>query len=148
MNRLIAFTALALTFAAPALAQPAFTTADKAAIFKAAGFKPEGKNFTRCPDDPSMSKTPGAIEAADLNGDGKPEAWVREGSIYCYGNTAEAFVLLTKNAAGAWVILLDEVGVDVVEKTKHLGWPDITVGGPGMGKQPLYVFNGKSYVRR
>jgi hypothetical protein len=146
--RSLGFALLFAALATPALAQPAFTPAEKLAIFKAAGFKPEGKTYTRCPDDPSMSKTPGAIEAADLNGDGKPEAWVREGSVYCYGNTESAVVLLTKGANGAWKVILDEVGVDMTKKTRHLGWPDITVGGPGMGKQPLFVFNGAKYVRK
>lgn len=132
--------------AAPALAQPALSAADKTAIFKAAGFKAQGAKFTRCPDDPSMSHTFGEIEAADLNGDGLPEAFVRESSTFCYGNTAESVVLVTKDKAGAWKILLDEVGVDSVEKTKTQGWPDITIGGPGMGKQPLFKFNGAKYV--
>jgi hypothetical protein len=56
--------------------------------------------------------------------------------------------LLTKAPNGAWKVILDEVGVDVVEKTKHLGWPDITIGGPGFGKMPLFVFNGVKYVTK
>jgi hypothetical protein len=139
---------LMMAFAAPALAQPALTAADKAAIFKAAGFTRQGANYTRCAEDPSASHMFGQIEAADLNGDGKPEAWVRESSTYCYGSTESAVVLLTKAPNGAWKVILDEVGVDVVEKTKHLGWPDITIGGPGFGKMPLFVFNGVKYVTK
>ncbi len=130
-----------------AAAQPTLTAADKIAIFKAAGFKAQGKNYTRCEDDPSASHQFGAIEPADLNGDGKPEAWVRESSTFCYGNTAEAVVLVTKGADGAWKVLLDEVGVALPEKARRNGWPDITVGGPGLGKQPLFSFNGAKYVR-
>jgi hypothetical protein len=146
--RIILATVLVFAITSPAFAQLHLTAADEAAIFRAAGFKTQGQHFTRCPDDPSASHTFGAIEAADLNSDGKPEAWVREGSTYCYGNTGQAFVLLTKDADGAWKVLLDEVGVERVEKTKHVGWPDITVGGPGIGLQPLFVFNGTKYIRR
>jgi hypothetical protein len=146
--RIMAAAVLAFAIISPAFAQPALTAADKAAIFRAAGFKAQGRNFTRCPDDPSASHSFGAIEAADLNSDGTPEAWVREGSTFCYGNTGQAVVLLTKGADGAWKVLLDEEGIDLVEKTKHVGWPDITVGGPGIGRQPLFVFNGVKYVLR
>jgi hypothetical protein len=142
---LISLGAVAQAWAQPL---PAFTAADKAAIFKAAGFKPQGKNYTRCAEDPTPSHSFGAIEAADLNGDGKPEAWVTESSTFCYGNTAEAVVLVTKGADGAWKILLDAVGVAVPEKTRHNGWPDITVGGPGFGKMPVFAFNGKEYVQQ
>ena len=146
--RIIARAVLAFAITSPAFAQPVLTAADKAAIFKAAGFQAQGRNFTRCPDDSAASHSFGAIEVADLNSDGKSEAWVREGSTFCYGNTGQAVVLLTKGADGAWKVLLDEVGVDQVEKTKHAGWPDITVGGPGIGRQPLFVFNGAKYVSR
>lgn len=79
---------------------------------------------------------PGRIELEDLNGDGRPEAWVKECSLFCYGNTAEAFVLLTRDDVG-WRVLLDEVGIPAVGKTKHNGWPDIEVGGPGFGRFPI-----------
>jgi hypothetical protein len=89
----------------------------------------------------------GQIELQDLNGDGAPEAWVRESSTFCYGNTAAAFVLLRRGANGVWAPILDEVGVDLVRKTKHNGWSDIEVGGPGMGPFPVFKYNGSKYVR-
>lgn len=94
-----------------------------------------------------MSYSPGQIEEVDLNGDGQPEAWVTEGSVFCYGSTGTAFVLLTK-AGGRWRVLLDEVGVPVVQPARNTGWPDIEVGGPGFGKLPVYRWNGKAYVLR
>lgn len=128
-------------FAAP----PALGPADQAAAFAAAGFKQAGKDWVRCDDTVTESREPGSIEAADLNGDGVPEAWVRESSTFCYGNTAEAFVLLTKRN-GRWAVLLDQVGVALEKDAKHHGWPDIEVGGPGMGPFPVYRFNGTKYV--
>jgi hypothetical protein len=147
MKRCLLGVSIVAMLAAPACAQPTLSAADTAAIYKAAGFKAQGKTFTRCLDDNTLSHSPAAIEAVDLNGDGLPEAWVREGSTYCYGDTGQAVALLRKDQAGAWKVLLDEVGMDVVEKTKTNGWPDITIGGPGMGAQPLFKFNGVKYVR-
>jgi hypothetical protein len=91
---------------------------------------------------------PGSIEPADLNGDGLPEAFVKESSTFCYGNTAESFVLVTKGKDGKWLKLMDEVGIADVKSAKTNGWPDIEVGGPGMGPVPVFRFNGKTYVRR
>jgi hypothetical protein len=83
-----------------------------------------------------------------LNGDGAAEAWVKESSLYCYGRAAEALVLLAKDARGTWTTLLDEVGVPVVLKTRHQGWPELEVGGPGAGPFPVYRYDGKTYVRK
>jgi hypothetical protein len=135
----VAFVGLAGIAAA---AEP--SASDKAAIFKAAGFKSKGGKYMRCEDDVTMSYMPGSIEMEDLNGDGTDEAWVKESSTFCYGNTAEAFVLVKKTGE-AWTVILDQVGVPVVQKTKHNGWPDIEVGGPGFGKFPVYRYDGKSY---
>ena len=119
--------------------------AERAAIFRAAGFKAKGDRYVRCEDDVTQSYTPGSIELQDLNGDGTPEAWVKESSVFCYGNTAEAFVLLAKGADGAWTVLLDEVGVPVVRDSRSHGWPDIEVGGPGPGPFPIHRYDGKTY---
>ncbi len=132
--------------AADAADAAAPSAADKTAIFKASGFKAKGNTFTRCAEDTSESHTPGAIEMQDLNGDGTAEAWVTESSSYCYGNTEQAFVLLSKGADGKWTVLLDQVGVATPKDSKHKGWPDIEVGRPGMGPFPVYRFNGKKYV--
>jgi hypothetical protein len=122
--------------------------AERAAIFKAAGFKAKGGQYIRCEEDPpTPSYTAGSIELADLNKDGKPEAWVKESSTFCYGNTAEFFVLLTKAASGAWVKLLEEPGIPVEQTALRNGWPKIEVGGPGDGPFPVYYFDGKKYVQ-
>lgn len=137
-----------MSLALPALAAPDLSPADRTAVFKAAGFKQKGSEWRRCEEDPpTMSSTPGNIEVADLNGDGLPEAWVTESSTFCYGNTAQMVVLLTKEKSGTWRKLIDEVGVSMVEKGVHQGWPDVTVGGPGFGRPPLFRWNGKGYAR-
>lgn len=131
----------------PAVAASGLTPADEAAAFKAAGFKHVNGQWTRCEDDTADSKMAGYIELEDLNGDGAKEAWVRESSTYCYGATAEAFVLLTRKGA-AWTVILDEVGMAAPLDTRHAGWRDIEVGGPGFGPIPVFQFNGTKYVSR
>ena len=124
------------------------TDSEHAAIFAAAGFKAKGDQYIRCEEDPpTLSYMAGSIEMADLNGDGHNEAWVREGSLFCYGNTAEFFVLLTQDTDGAWTPLLESVGMAVVQSAQHHGWPDIEVGGPGAGAFPVYRFDGAKYQR-
>ncbi len=122
---------------------------DQAAIFAAAGFtRDTDGRYVRCQEDPpTMSYQPGRIELADLDGDGRDEAFVRESSLFCYGNTGEFFVLLARGETG-WRRLLGEVGVPVVQETRHQGWPDIEVGGPGYGEFPVYRWNGTVYEQR
>ena len=38
----------------------------------------------------------------DLNGDGRPDAVVTDYGTECFGNTGQGFVIVTKDAAGAW----------------------------------------------
>jgi hypothetical protein len=133
----------------PAQAADGFSKAERAAIFKAAGFKSVGGKQVRCTDDVTASYMPGFIEAEDLNGDGKKEAFVRESSLFCYGNTAEAFVLVGQDAKGNWQALLDQVGMALVLDSKSKGgWKDIEVGGPGLGPFPKFRHNGTRYVKQ
>ena len=86
------------------------------------------------------------VKNQGMNDDGTPEAWVTEASTLCYGNTATAFVLVTKKGRD-WVVLLDSVGLPLPLESKTRGWADITVGLPGVGPVPVYRFNGSKYVR-
>lgn len=122
------------------------TPDDLAAAFSAAGFRLDADGrWIRCQEDPpTLSYMPGQAEVTDLNGDGQPEVWISEGSTFCYGNTGNAFVLLTRDGNG-WRTLLDEVGMQLPLETQHDGWPDIEVGGPGFGKFPVYRWDGQAY---
>lgn len=133
--------AASLSFAAP---DPKLATTERAAIFKAAGFKLRGDEYVRC-DEKVGSSTPGRIEIVDLNGDGNAEAWVQESNLFCYGNTAEYFVLVTREPNGTWRRLLEGVGVPTALDARHDGWPDIEIGGPGFGKFPVARWTGKAY---
>lgn len=143
---MLAALALGLAATGAGAAPQALSAADQAAAFKAAGFTKKGANWVRCDDTETLSAQPGWLEPADLNGDGVPEAWVKESSLFCYGATAEAFVLVTKAPTG-WKVLLDEVGIAVALPAKAGGWPVIEVGGPGMGPFPRYRYNGTRYVQ-
>lgn len=137
---------LVMTLMAPPAACADPGPDDLAAAFAAAGFEhlADGK-YVRCREDPpTLSYLPGQAEVTDLNGDGRPEVWITEGSIFCYGNTGTAFVLLTRDGDG-WRKLLDEVGMPLILDTKHTGWPDIEVGGPGFGRFPVYRWDGQVY---
>jgi hypothetical protein len=124
------------------------SASEEVALFNAAGFSLAGNGqYQRCKEEPvTLSYQPGKAELADLNGDGQDEAWVTEGSLFCYGNTGQYFVLLTRGQSG-WQIIIEAVGIPVIRETGKQGWPDIEVGGPGFAVFPLYRWNGESYVR-
>src|SRR5258707_8013914 len=84
--------------------------AEQAVIFKAAGFSRNGAVWKsgNCKGMESDSYQPGAIDTyRDLNGDGRPEAVVTEGSASCYGMTETHFWLLSKQASGGWKRIYD-----------------------------------------
>jgi len=122
------------------------TAAEKAAAFRAAGFKLEGGQWKACGDPGTLSYSPGAIEAVtDLNADGRPEVVITEGGTYCFGNTGTGFVILTKAQNGYWTIVAQETGMFIPLKTRANGWLEIMVGGPGF-THPVIRFNGRAYA--
>jgi hypothetical protein len=143
---------------APQAAQPApaqapakagtvsLAAADEAAAFQAAGFKKRGGAWRSCDAPAGASATPGAIEqTADLNGDGLPEVVISEGGTFCYGNTGQAFWLVSKLANGSWKLMTNNTGIPQFLGTKGVdGWPDVSVGGPGFCF-PVERWNGKAY---
>lgn len=132
--------------APPADPQP--SAPDRALVFTAAGFARRGDRWIRCVEEtPTASYGPGRIDVTDLNGDGRPEAWVIESSAYCYGGAGQVTVLVTRDADGTWRKILDEVGVAAVRDTTTRGWPDLVVGGPGLAPVPPHRWNGTTYVQ-
>jgi hypothetical protein len=136
-----------------AQAQPAGTAsitalqpADEAAVYKAAGFTKRGGTWRSGCDDPTPTYQSGRIEqVADLNGDGLPDVVISEGGTYCYGNTGQAYWLVSKGANGSWKLMTNGTGIAEFLRTKGVGgWPDISVGGPGFCF-PVERWNGKEY---
>lgn len=150
MTRFIAaFAGTAFAAAAVhAAAGTALPAADEAAAFKAAGFSLKGKQWRGGCDDPgNASYEPATIDVVrDLNGDGLPEAVIREGGTYCYGFTGEGFFLVSKQPHGHWKLITSDIGIPRFLSTRGTGgWPDIQVGGPGFCF-PVQRWNGRSYA--
>jgi len=127
--------------ASSAVAQAPGSPADREAAFRAAGFPAvRGKH-------PACDKTQEAqIEIRDLNGDGRPDAVVTDVGTECFGNTGQGFVLVTKDASGAWRKFYASQGIPDFQATRGAGgWPDVEVGGPGFC-HPVARWNGKDYV--
>ena len=149
MKAVVFFVAVIMAGAAVAAVAAASSSAeDEAAAFKAAGFKKTGGKWIACETPPDVPYTPGNIDQIlDLNGDGRPEAVISEGSIYCYGNTETGFSIVSQQADGKWKLVTSSPGIPDFLKTKGVGgWPDIAIGGPGFCF-PVVRWNGKAYVQ-
>ena len=131
-------------------ASPAgLSPADEVAVFKAAGFVKKGKQWRGdCEDPGTAAYMPPVVETVrDLNGDGRPEAVIVEGSTFCYGMTGQGFVLVSQQADGSWTRLARETGVPRFLATRGKdGWPDLEVGGPGFCF-PVQRWNGRAYAQ-
>jgi len=141
------FLAMLVILAAPAWGEPpAFSKAETAALYAAAGFQVKGDQVIGCDAaDPSWPRSSFFIEAVDLNGDGKPEAIVSEGNTACYGMMEQGFTLLARGPDGSWRKLGSERGVSLVLDSRTGGWRDVEYGGPGFEKNPVLRWNGKTY---
>ena len=144
----IRYALLCLTIPAlPAVAQVTLTSTDQSAAFKAAGFKKQSGKWQACDDPGSAGYTPGTIETVrDLNGDGRPEAVITEGSTACFGGDEMGYTIVSKQADGAWKPITEGTGVPAILTTKGVGgWPDLEIGGQGFCF-PVQRWNGKAYV--
>lgn len=137
MKAILILPALLLIAAAPTL-----TKTDRAQALAAAGFV-GGK--TCATGNPGWPKSQIDVEAIDLNGDGKVEAFVTESNAACYGNDGGGFTIVGKDATGKWRNLGGDTGIPVPLKSKRNGWLDIRVGGPGFGAMPVLRWDGKKY---
>lgn len=131
--------AIAAVFLQTATAPPV-TGAERLAAARAAGFRVvAGRIVNEC-DRPVERLT---VERQDLDRDGTPELIVTDSSI-CYGQAGEMFAVLRKGAGG-WTPVLSAQGVMTVQATRRGGWPDIEIGGPGMGRMPVARWTGAKY---
>lgn len=139
---------LLISIIAPLKAAPTtLSPADTTAAFRAAGFKRVGGQWQACGDPGSASYTPGAVEqVADLNGDGRPEAVLTEGSTACFGMTGTGYALVSKQADGRWRLIDQRQGMLTLLRTRAgNGWPDLEIGGPGFCF-PVLRWNGREYA--
>ncbi|MDF0732895.1 hypothetical protein P0Y43_19575 [Pseudomonas entomophila] len=98
--------------------------------FAAAGFS---ENASECEIEETGTYSPPTMEVVrDLNGDGRPDALITEGSVYCYGRAGAGFYLVSQHADGQWKLLASEHGhAQFLESRGADGWPDIQVAGAG-----------------
>jgi hypothetical protein len=132
--------------AAPAVPRPELTSADRAAAYRAAGFKRVGGQWRSCDAPEGSVYTPGEIEQVrDLNGDGRPDAIITEGSSFCYGSDEVGFAIVSKQADATWKRITVSPGIPTVLKTRGTaGWPDIEVAGQGFCF-PVQRWDGSEY---
>ena len=143
-----AFFILSAAFmASPAFAQVQLSDADKSAAFVAAGFARVDGHWQACEDPGTAGYSPGNIEELrDLNGDGRPEAIISEGSVFCFGSTEVGYALVSKQADGSWKLITSGPGIPTALTTKGIdGWPDLEIGGPGFCF-PVERWNGREYA--
>lgn len=147
MKKLIVLAVSIAMLASPAFAQGTLSSADRAAAFRAGGFKMQGGQWRACGDPGTPSYSAGNIETArDLNGDGRPEAVITEGGTYCFGMTGTGYTIVSKQADGSWRRITESQGIPTFLGTKGAGgWPDIEVGGPGFCF-PVLRWNGREYA--
>lgn len=143
----VGLAAFVMLLAAPAYAQSNLSSADRDAAFRAGGFKSQGGQWRACGDPGAAGYSPGTIETVrDLNGDGRPEAVITEGSSFCFGITGTGYTIVSKQADGSWKLITSSQGIPRFLGTKGAGgWPDIQVGGPGFCF-PVVRWSGNQYV--
>lgn len=145
----LAFASSATAHAA-ALAPPGeltLTDAQRTAAFTAAGFHRAKDGWHACDDPDSASYMPGSIDdITDLNGDGRPEAVISEGSSACFGAAGVGYYLVSQQADGKWKLIDSGQGVPEFLETKGAGgWPDLELGGPGLCF-PVLRWDGSHYA--
>jgi hypothetical protein len=127
----------------------ALSDADRQAIYGQLGLKvgPDGKTLAFA-DDGCPPLQPGGdvqINTEDLNGDQRPEVFVSLGSACMFGSAGTGVYLLTRDGAGHWKLHNLGAGVYAVQETRHQGYADVMIGGPGFC-QPVLRWDGSTYV--
>ncbi len=141
--------AAAVTAATAPDGSSGLSAVETSAAFQAAGFKQRGNEWRACDDPGTPGYSPGSIDkVADLNGDGRPEVVIIEGSAYCYGNAGQSYSLLSQQADARWKLMGSGTGMLEVLGTKGRdGWPDLSIGGPGFCF-PVLRWNGREYAQQ
>jgi hypothetical protein len=125
----------------------ALPTAERDALFRAAGMEPVGGGkWSGCTDDTSGRSEAQVAMVQDLNGDGRPEAMIRDGGSYCNGMAGVSSIVLTQTAEGNWSILYRNQGfVNFLASRGADGYPDIEAGLPGFCF-PYFRWDGTEYA--
>ena len=128
----------------------AITDVDRKAIYAQYNFKvgADGKSllFADAEQCPPLLVGTGDIQVAteDLDGDKRLEVFVSLGSSCMFGFAGTGVTLFIKDGVGHWQLHNLGAGVYSVEKTRHKGYADLMIGGPGFC-QPVMRWNGSTY---
>lgn len=144
-NVLLAMLTAPAAYAAADTGTPGLADADLSAAFTAAGATRKNDLWTLCADNPDT--TGARIEtAADINGDGLPDAVIVEDGSFCYGHTGVGYAVVSKLASGGWRLMSQGPGMAMFLDSRGAdGWPDLQVGGPGFCF-PVERWDGKQYA--
>lgn len=124
------------------------TPADFDQAFLAANMVKRAGRWTGCADDENGFAQIENGDYRDINQDGVNDIVISDYGGFCYGNTGQGFVIVTKAASGKWQVMHASPGIATFVKTAVKtpgGWPDVEVGGPGFCF-PINRWNGKDYV--
>ncbi|MBI5460651.1 MAG: hypothetical protein HY941_00510 [Gammaproteobacteria bacterium] len=127
-----------------------FNETDRRAIYEQLGLKvgPDGKTLVfdgmECPP-----LQPGSgdiqVQMEDLNSDQRPDIFVSLSSSCMYGMAGIGVSLFIKNDAGHWQAHNLGAGMYEVQTTRHQGYADVMIGGPGFC-HPVQRWDGTTYV--
>ena len=150
MTRRLTLGLCALLSVCPVLAdtsetREALPRAEQIKAFAAAGFDDEPTDC-QLEAESYESYEPVSMEVVkDLNGDGRPDAIITEGSTLCYGFTGQGFFIVTRHPDGAWRQVASGEGTPQFLPHRGVdGWPDIEIAGPGT-RMPVLRYDGKTY---
>lgn len=129
---------------------PGITAQDQQAIYTQFNFSvgPDGKTLVFADSEcPPLLAGSGDITIAteDLNGDKQPEVFVSLGSTCMFGFAGTGVSLFIKDGSGQWKWHDLGAGMYEVQETKHEGYADIMIGGPGFC-HPVMRWDGSTYV--
>lgn len=132
---------LAAAGACRAQSTPAERAREAAAMLSAAGFQIRGNQILNSCGHPARPRP----AAADLNGDGRPEAVVLDVDAACYGGSGEAFSVIQQQGPAQWTLVGAGRGRIKLLETRTNGWRDYTLDGPGC--QRTWTFQpGQGYL--
>ncbi|MES2625110.1 MAG: hypothetical protein V4628_07520 [Pseudomonadota bacterium] len=83
-------------------------------------------------------------QVIDLNADGQPEVFTQLYGTCIGGGAGVSLDLYIKDDDGRWNSQFGFPGVYSVLESKNLGYPDISIGGPG-NCFPIWRWDGKMY---
>jgi hypothetical protein len=119
---------------------PPLPASDIRTIYNALGLKASGKDVIDTCDEIVQPK----IDTIDLNADGKFEVFVFVAGS-CYGAAgAELSLFIRDNKGQLQMNLGFPAGGYKLLSTRHMGYPDIEIGGPGFCF-PVWRWNGSKY---